>query len=418
MNKLLKAYLFMFIFTTFNREFRLFGFDPRYLVVAMAAALLVGWLLNRGRELRDDVRQCEGKFSFLDIAILYGISTISNLSWFWNGLPLNQEQFTNLVILNASNALFATVLVLFRDKLNVNDILRYSLISLLIMALSMLWVYIGMELPGVFHDNEIRVLNTGESFVNLFGQEVRIAGFAEDANYASLFSAIGFALCFTYFKPWSLIQIAAGAVFALAFALSFSKTVAIGIVMAILVLVIRWIVFKSWKSCSWILSASIALLGIFLMLRIPLFQSLSTTSTRFKLWSIAQTVLSDNPILGGGLSSVRSAINVAYNGLWYVQCHSTFWQVLAEHGPFALVVLVVIIARRYAISRTWWQVFILTLFAALCLTSELMYQQVFVYVLVLMPLLSLSDKPVTKGEKELTRTQGTERIKSRVRYTS
>ena len=401
MSKLFRVFLFLFVFTTFNREFRLFGFDPRYLTVILSILLLCSCLPKLSAKHNESKKEGSFTFSFSDLALFYGIAAISNLSWIWNGLPLNESQFISLVILNVSNVLFAGTFITFRNEIRREDVLSYSLISLFVMSFSMIWVYAGLNLPTFLHDNEIRVSSSGESFVNMFGQSIRVAGFAEDANYASLFSVIGFALCFVRYRPWTLVQIAAVSVFFVSFAISFSRTVAIGVLMALLMLLARGIISRSWKSFSWVSSIAIAMLGLVVLANVPVLQDLSTTSTRFILWSIAQSVFLDNPILGGGLSSVRSAIDCAYNGLWYVQCHSTYWQILAEHGIVALGLFIVVIARRYSICRKWWQVFILTQFAALCLTSELMYQQVFIYMLVLMPLLFLLDGSIEKvGESQ------------------
>lgn len=384
--KTYNIFLVLFVFTTFNREFRLFGLDPRFLLVTLGIVLLIVYAVKSRS--KDNVCEQRKKFSFQDLFIFYSLILISNLSWLWSPLEINQPQFVNLVILNTSNAIFAAVFILYRSKCNPQKVIKYSLISLTILSISIFWVYFGLELPSLLHESGAKTLSEGSSFVNLFGQNVRSAGFAEDANFASLFSVVGFALCFAYWKKGQLIQIFMAGVFILTFALAFSRTILIGFLIALLILLVRRLTTKSWKMWSYVIAICFAFVGLYLMSHLSILRELDSTLTRFIMWDIAYDLFLHNPLIGGGISSVRSAIDFVYSGQWYVQCHSAFWQMLSENGIFALGVIVIMIARRYSLFDRWWQVFIFSQFVSLCLTYEMAYQQVFVCMLVLLPLLS------------------------------
>lgn len=392
MQKLFNIFLALFAFTTFNREFRVFGFDLRYAAVCIGVALLIAkaYQFHRHKGRNSDYLLTPS-FTNKDLALFYLVLFVSNIGWLWNGLPMG-DQFMQLVILNVSNAIYVLVFSLCWDLLDVKRAYRYSLISLGMLAISMLWVYGGNALPEFFHDNTIRVDHVGESG-NLFGQSVRVAGFAEDANYACVFSAIGFMLAISYYPKGSLKKYLVAAAFAFCFAISFSRTIAVGLIVACLAGIAHMVLRRSWSTISWVMTIGIILFSLYGLSHIDMLKNSISMATRFMLWENAEDVFLQSPLIGGGLSSVRSA-NVFYGGMWYVQCHSTFWQVLAEHGLIGIIALVIVFARRFSLCKTWAHVFVLAIFAMLCATSEFEYQQFFVYVLALYPLMIAKESKV------------------------
>lgn len=386
MQRLFNIFLAIFVFTTFNREFRVLEFDLRYAAVAAGLLLVLAEVYRRARR-RERSAGClaVSTFSNWDLALFYFVLFASNIGWLWNGLPLG-DQFAQLMILNASNAVYVLVFSLCGDLLDAKAVYRYSLASLGVLALSMVWVYGGNDLPGVFHDNSIRVVHIGESG-NLFGQSARVAGFAEDANYACMFSAIGFVLAVSYFPKGDLRKYGLVAVFVFCFAISFSRTIAIGLVAACLAGAAYATFKRSWSTVAWVMTICIVLFALYGLSHVSLLSNSVSMATRFVLWDNAEGVFLQSPLIGGGLSSVRSATSVLSGGGWYVQCHSTYWQVLAEHGIVGMITLCIVFARRFALCRTWVQVFAVAVFAMLCMTSEFEYQQFFVFMLALYPLL-------------------------------
>ena len=389
MSRLYKMFLFLFLFTTFNREFRLFGFDFRYVVVLMAVVLTCTKAIEllRFSGCNSDSDDCnKSEFSNVDLGLFYIVLFLSCVAWNWNNLPVG-EQLGELLILNASNALIALTLIMRRSELDVRLVMRYTLISLTVMALSMLIVYSGLELPEFLHDSSVRVGSLSTEAEGLLGSQVRVAGFAEDANYACLFSAIGLMSTIIYFRRLDIVQIGLAILFIVCVGISFSRTILIGLAVAAVVCLARALVKKSWKTVAWCCVAVISFMALYGMAHADILRSSASMTTRFGLWEHARQVFEQNPLIGGGLSSVRSAINVFYRGSWYVQCHSTFWQILAEHGIVGFTLFFVIMGRRLALCETLPQVFIVALFIMLCTTSEMEYQQIFVFCFALLPLL-------------------------------
>ena len=60
-----------------------------------------------------------------------------------------------------------------------------------------------------------------------------------------------------------------------------------------------------------------------------------TLTTRFAMWEGAQELFIKSPLIGSGITSFRTFFEISHSN-WYVQCHSTFWQVLSETGLIGL----------------------------------------------------------------------------------
>ena len=87
---LLNAYLSLFIFCMINREFLLFGLDLRFILVPLGLLLIgVYIILNRGKIYFTHNKNYK-QFNYLILFYLWVF--ISNISWLWNGLPMNQEK--------------------------------------------------------------------------------------------------------------------------------------------------------------------------------------------------------------------------------------------------------------------------------------------------------------------------------------
>ena len=71
--------------------------------------------------------------------------------------------------------------------------------------------------------------------------------------------------------------------------------------------------------------------------------TISTMAMRIRMWSSAVNLWKLNPFVGGGLSSARSYFNA--NGGWYVQTHSSIFQILSENGLIALMIFLIIVIK-------------------------------------------------------------------------
>lgn len=391
MNTLFNINVALFLFTTFNREFSIFGFDPRYLSVATSIIFIIARLLEKWsnqysnhlvrRGSKADVVEPR-HFSQWDIFLFYVVVLISNVSWLWNGLTPNDDILWNLVILNGSNALFAISFILGFRYLSEKFVVRCVTISLCVLYASMLWVYAGMEIPSILSSENVKVASIGEGYTNLFGVNIRSAGFAEDANIASLFAVTGIFVGFDLMPKGAKRNVFI-ALSMLCYALAFSKTILIGFAVVVLVCLVRAVVSKSWKVIAWCVVIGVACCAFFV---IPSMEfSDYSMALRLTMWDCAERVFIDNPIFGGGISSVRAGMDAMY-GNWYVQCHSTWWQIIGEHGIFAVIVFIVMSARRLTACSNWPEVMIYVQLLMLSVNYETIFQQFFIMFYVLFPL--------------------------------
>lgn len=392
MNELFKINIALFLFTTFNRELSIFGFDPRYLsvtisIVTIVALLLKKWTNQRSKRLtrngfEKDVTE-QKHFSQLDTFLFYVFVFISNISWAWNGLSPDEDILRNLVILNGSNALFAISFILGSRYISKQFVVKNIIFSLCVLYASMLWVYIGMEIPPFLHNVDTKVASVGEGYTNFFGVDVRSAGFAEDANIASLFAVTGIFIGFDVMPKGAkrnVFIVLSG----ICYALAFSRTILVGFAVVVLACLLRAIVLKSWKTIAWCVVLGIAFCAFII---IPLIDfSDYSMALRLTMWDCAERVFIENPIFGGGISSVRASMDALY-GDWYVQCHSTWWQIIGEHGIIAAIIYIVMSGRRLAACSRWPEVMVYVQMLMLSVNYETVFQQFFILFYVLFPLI-------------------------------
>lgn len=407
MNRLIKLYIALFILTTFNREMRIFGFDLRFLVVLLSLVLLFSVSLNSGRKrIRGyDEKKANWKRYFTnDLLIFYGLIFFSNVSWLWNGLAIDHDQFLNLVILNTTNFLSILIVAFYYSYFQKDFVSKSMCFSLIILYASMLWVYFGNQIPDFLMDPTVKELNMGERFVNAFGQELRVAGFAEDANIACLFSTVGIVISLRSMSNMPM-RMPLFFLSLFCFAISFSKTLVLGFAVVIVCCFLRFLCKKSWPYVSWICMLSIVLASYVIIPNLDFLRESLSMSLRLDMWRCAQDVFLANPLFGGGLSSARAQMDAVY-GSWYVQCHSTWWQILGEHGIVASLLFVYICGKRLSAAAHWTDVLLLVQLYILFINYELAFQQAFVFLLCMYPMVffnaNLSVKSQNTGDEERT----------------
>ena len=118
--------------------------------------------------------------------LFYACVVVSNLGWQFSDVYFNEQLYWNLIILNGYNLVAFLVFALWMNQLDKKFVLGSLLVACFVLSISVFAAYAGVELPAFFISDSVRISSTGGSFRNLFGQEIRAAGFAEDANYATL----------------------------------------------------------------------------------------------------------------------------------------------------------------------------------------------------------------------------------------
>lgn len=386
-----RIFAFIYLFTAVNREFLLFGVDLRYFNVCLGVVLVCWACVTRA--LCEAERKRLGVDEKLMLAF-YACVALSNVGWLFGDTYFNEQLFWNLVVLNGYNLIAFLVFALWIKHLSERFVLRVLLIACFVLALSVFVVYAGGELPTVFISDSVRVSNSGESFKNLFGQNIRVAGFAEDANYATLSFLVGVVaahLLWRNKRPW---KYAYAGLMACGMALAFSRTIIVGSIGAYMIVLIS----RSPKSRI-LVSAVVMGVSLVAVVALAFVQPtglMDTLQTRITLWGMAAQLFSDHPLLGGGLSSVRCFISMHYGLSWFVHCHSTWWQCLSECGLVATAVLGALFFRRMS-GGTKSVRFLAIVFFFFSLTFEVVYLQWFVVALFLIPqVIGLRDEHVEK----------------------
>lgn len=379
---LFNVFVILFIFTTINREFVLFGLDLRYPTIILGLVLVVLSIFRKPAE--DEAATERVRTVFVPLFAFFTWCFISNISWLWNGLTPEPVQAVNQNILLFSNFLALTVFYLYRNFISKHTVNQIIVLSCLVLVFSFVMTLLGFEMADISGSTGARSISVTTSrgeFKNIYGHNFRLAGYAEDANYASVFLVLGAIAALNLVKRKSF-KIALVMIFLVALGYASSRTVffslAFGLVYQVIFMLIKDNV-KYRKILNLVFICVIPAMMI-LLPRLGLMNNLNTMSTRYMLWGIAEQTFVHSPVIGNGISSARSAINAEHPG-WYVQPHSNYWQLLAETGVIGLIIFMFAMYRcleygkddRYAALP----IIIMIVFG---LTFEIIQLQIFIFV--------------------------------------
>lgn len=334
---MLFIYICLYIFIMINREFTPFGFDLRFILLPLGCLILILNLINNKGKVTFDKNDKTGNY----LILFYMAIFLSNISWLWNGLNVNRVKFFNEILLLINT--FIGILVIYFNKNNIDfeKLIIITIISCTILSVSIFIVYVGVPFEKIMGDSKEPAIYYGNDAVpqkNLFGDNFRCAGYASDPNYATILLVYGIICAIKSRKLKNWAKTIFIIIFSLAVGLSFSKTVIAGSIIALIYILI----FKKYKNISKhkkILNRTFILLMFFLIFFIPILNLDNyfpmTLTTRFAMWEGAQELFIKSPLIGSGITSFRTFFEISHSN-WYVQCHSTFWQVLSETGLIGL----------------------------------------------------------------------------------
>ena len=342
-NILVYIYLFLFIFSMVNREFVPFGIDLRMIEVPLGILIVIINFAISKLKIRIDRQDKIGNL----LIIFYCFVIVSMIAWLWNGVSFNQKEVLNEIILIMN--ILVCVLVLYDNKNIFNEecINLFVIISCIVLALSMILIHQGVPFKTIMGSDSALYMYVGNDTVphiNLYGENYRIAGYASDPNYATMILLIGLVCTLKTKKMNKLLKIFLLIYFVLSIGLCFSKTIVIASALcAIYVMMTK----KMKQSTLKMVNRMLIYLIMFIIFTIPFaieyLKFMPTTlTTRFAMWKSASELFFKSPIIGGGLTSFRSYF--AINN-WYVQAHSTYWQVLSELGIIGIILYAKIIIR-------------------------------------------------------------------------
>ncbi len=371
------VYFYLFFFVMFNREFTPFGMDFRIIVGFLGVILLL--LGIKDIILRKKIL----KVKTIDycIIVFFCLSFLSNIVWLFNGLEMQKHQFTIIFISYGFNFLSYLVFRLYQKYISVSHLKYAVLFSIFALFYSILIAYMEIDIQKY-------IMSGCQGFVkdlspNFLGGIYRYSGYAEDPNYASLFFVLASA---TYIYCQKLqnkkINYAYLLLFFLGILLSASKTIMVAIMPAICFILLKNCKFTGFLKKIWI-PVIIFIPILFILSDFKLFHSMITMNQRFHMWEYALDLFKQSPIIGNGFTAFRSyAVTVNW---WYVQCHSTIFQMLSETGAISLLLFAIILTKNLLINNKY-LTFVTVLFSIYMITTETAYHVYFIFILAILPI--------------------------------
>ncbi len=343
---------FIYIFLLFNREFVPFV-DLRYINFILFLFLILNKLIFFIKN--KFIHVVGQRKDIVLFFILMFLVFLSNLSWMFNPFEAKQDIFLSSVILYLYNFIAVIVFALYWERIDQKWIKYFFLISGFILWSSLVLQFLGFEqLP---FQGEIK--GGMEEEESVLG--VRFGGYAQDQNYATFGMVIWGMMSMIFFK--NMLKQIVVFLAATGIIISFSKTIIL-----VLIFLFFYYLFSKVKLhfvyvAAIILSVSILMVSIFDVL-----MSLSTVYNRFLMWRAAFEGFIENPILGSGITSVRS--NYLYRGGWYVQPHNSYIALLFDNGIISFVLYLVILVRSFRIENRLYR-YLIMIFIAFSFSQEL-----------------------------------------------
>ncbi len=363
------VFCFLFIFTTINREILFFGLDLRYVLVLFAIVLIVKSVLKKTKLklLKNEV-----------YLILFYLVLFCSYIFLWGNKNIVYDELRSLTILHINNFLSLVVFILYRKEIKEQKILQIFKFSTIVLMISFLLVLFSVPIPSFLASQE-RMMSVGAEHINAFGMGFRIAGFAEDANYAFLFLYSQLIILFMQKKHWYDYIILVAIIGCLG--LAFSKTQIVMIVPSLLffVLFIRTKINEMQRR----IMISLFVIGImmlpFIMYKFNFMASMDTLNTRYSLWKNAFSMMAKNYYLPSGVGSFRFYINNVHSGRWIVQTHSTYVQLLSEIGIISLFLFYKIFKINLKSLNNGYFLMVVN-YLCFAITYETIYLQYFIFI--------------------------------------
>lgn len=336
---LFNVYFTLFVLVTVNREFRPFGLDPRFIIIPLSILLICTQILPFKSFLSRLQKNRLPIGAYMYFCLLIPISLL-NVSDKYFG------ETRNLAILFISNLLAIITLSLYSHYIKKHKTTQIYLASLGLLLLSMAFIYIFRGTPLPFNGD----FKGYAPLTNFFGEKMRVGGYAEDPNYASLFISAGIILItqskiYTRKTKYLLIGILVPFIM-----ISASKTIYPLLVASFVLIAVKQFLFNKKQTklvygLTYFVSYGIPLLIVlFVGLHLVPFKNLYTMAARYAMWWKALDLFFVSPLIGTGLGFFRFFFSQAETG-WYVQSHSTLFQLISETGIIGLVMYSTIISK-------------------------------------------------------------------------
>ncbi|QIK86860.1 glycosyltransferase [Erysipelothrix sp. HDW6B] len=341
-SKLFYCTFFLFIFQMINREFVPI-IDLRFVIIGLSIVLIaIG---------ADSLKKIKDSFTQI-MVILFFVYSLISITFIFRTPYVTDKIMSiskNVAILYVYMTLITLTMYVYKDKISLSLLYKSVLVSMIFNFATSIVLYINMDANGAsvkLPFTDIKGYVFGKNNYNAFGQNFRLAGYSEDANYLSINSAILILLTHLYFqsKPkniriLSAIPYGIGLILLL---LAASKTVIVTLVGVIVLLIL----IRRFKGLSRLMQklnfthVILLFLGatVVLGMMYKQFSVSDSLTNRFLLWNRGLSLFTQYPIFGSGASGYRhfgTTIN------WVVHPHNTYLQVISELGLVGIVIFVI-----------------------------------------------------------------------------
>ena len=381
-DRLLDAFIGIFIFSTFNRTFRLFEIDLRYIGLFLETVLIFRYFLNNLY-----IKKIDNNDDF-HILMFYIVTFFSLIRWKNNYVSTDSyDELIKVIILNVYNFLAFLVIAMYREQLEAARIEELIIFSGIIMITSMMLVYLKVDIPNwlIQVDSRIESIGTaGGEHHNIFGQSFRVAGFAEDANYATLFSIVTLIIALKK-ENKILYKFILTIICMIGIAISFSRTVIVGFLVASIIVGVSYALkarMKNLECAFFLLIFGVVIITPFVFDYFNI--ELNTLLTRFVLWKKAAILFNKSRIFGNGLASFRYFNSSYYRHGWIVQSHCTYWQILAETGILGALSYIIMVCGLIINTRNNYYRLLVFVYVVFAINFETVYLQYFILTVCLM----------------------------------
>ena len=374
-NKLFNIYFYLFFFIMINREFVPFGIELRIIEFLIGFILMFFFIIDKNKNI---------KFFKRDFFLIgfFVVSIFSNVMWHFNGLKINNDAFKVIFVSCLFNFLSYLVFKCYENNIELKKFYKAMMVSTIVLFISIMLVYFKIDIMTYLMSKcKGYVLDLSPNFL---GGTYRYGGYAEDPNYASLFFIFAIAT-HIYFckKEKKKINILFLLMFSLGFLLSASKTILVAILPSLIITFLAKLKVIKFIKKFWV--PFIIFMPIFFIISdLKLFQNIITLTQRFSMWKYAIELFKHSPIIGNGLTAFRSY--AAEIGWWYVQCHSTIFQMLSETGIISLTLFGLILSNSLK-SEDKYLNFMTLLFSVFMITTETAYHIYFIFILGVLPII-------------------------------
>lgn len=308
------AYFYLLVFTIINKAFVPFGIDLRFVVVFLGT---LQFLLNfHGTKI---VLIFDKNMKLVLLLYLFIIMGMFFVSF---EIP-NKNIFKNLVILNLYNFFNIVVLATSQERITIKytiDALQFSVVVLGISIVAAI-----MKIPVPFNDYQ------SVSMTGTITSKARYCGYGTDPNYVSIiFVTYALLVCAYSIKKTKKIK----QIVLTTFFLLFSRSLTVIAILPIMVFI--YFILKRARNKKLIMIVSFMFLAVIplVMQHFRILDGNNSLSVRYNMWARALNGFFEHPIIGNGLGAAR--FRSFYTNNWLVQCHSTYFQLLCEHGIIAL----------------------------------------------------------------------------------